>query len=215
MNTKILYVLVSSPGDIYLEQASLSVRSLRDHNPSSKAVLLTDRASFDAFGGRGVPGVDFASLFDEVIVEDLDPALSGMQRSRLLKTGMGLYVKGDFLYIDTDTIICRDLSEIDGCPYTLAACLDIHSPLPDHTHRDSIISLCRRVGFDAGGVSEYFNSGVILVRESPESRKFFTLWQENYLEGSKAAVYSDQPSFAKTNAALGNPIRRLDDSWNC
>lgn len=215
MNTKILYVLVSSPGDIYLEQASLSVRSLRDHNPSARVALLTDRTSFEGFRERGVPGVDFTGLFDEVTVEELDPSLSGMQRSRLLKTGMGLYVKGDFLYIDTDTIICRDLSGIDDCPYALAACLDIHSPLPDHTHRDSIISLCRRVGFDASGVTDYFNSGVILVRESEESRKFFSLWQGNYLEGSKAGVHSDQPSFARTNAALGNPFRRLDDSWNC
>ena len=215
MNTKILYVLVSSPGDIYLAQACLSVHSLRSHNPRIKVTLLTDSLSLDGFKGRGVPGEDFSSLFDEVVVKELDASLSGMQRSRLLKTGMRNYVDGDFLFIDTDTIICHSLEEADSLDLDLGACLDIHVPLSVHSHRDAILSLCRRIGFDAAGVEEYFNSGVMLVRDTEQNRRFFSLWQQNYLEGCKAGVYSDQPSLAKTNAMCGSPLKRLPDEWNC
>lgn len=211
---KILYVLVSSPGDIYLEQAALSVHSLRRHNPGIKVTLLTDRLSRDAFGGRGVKGEDFISLFDEVIVKELDASLSGMQRSRLLKTGMRNYVDGDFLYVDTDTLFCRQLPENEP-EVDFGACLDIHVPLSVHSHRDAILSLCRRIGFDASGVEEYFNSGVMLVRDNEQNRRFFSLWQQNYLEGCKAGVYSDQPSLAKTDAAFQGCISRLPDEWNC
>ena len=42
MKTKIVYVLVSSETDLYLEQAWLSLYSLRLHNPNAHVVILMD-----------------------------------------------------------------------------------------------------------------------------------------------------------------------------
>lgn len=42
MKTKIVYVLVSDEKDLYLEQAWLSVYSLRLHNPTAYVVVLMD-----------------------------------------------------------------------------------------------------------------------------------------------------------------------------
>ena len=41
MKTKILYVLVSSEADVYLEQALVSAYSARRHNPDAVLTLLS------------------------------------------------------------------------------------------------------------------------------------------------------------------------------
>ena len=43
MNTKIVYTLVSDDSDTYLEQALLSVYSLRIHNPRAIVELAVDQ----------------------------------------------------------------------------------------------------------------------------------------------------------------------------
>lgn len=211
MKTKILYVLVTTGEDIYAEQALLSVHSLRRREPEAFVTLLTDRLSRDVLAA----GEGRLACFDEVVVHDLDPALSPMTRSRLLKTGMRNYVDGDFLYIDTDTLICRPLRSIDEVDADLAACYDLHNPLEAHTHRDAIVSLCARIGFDVSAERDYFNGGVMLVRDTPATHAFFAAWQAFYREGARAGVHSDQPSLAQANAATGHPLRLLPDVWNC
>ena len=102
MRTKLLYILVSTPADVYLEQAYVSAASARRHNPEACLTLLTDMATESTLGSRGPQDAAFRALFDEVVVAQLDATLTPMQRSRLLKTGMRDYVKGDFLFIDAD-----------------------------------------------------------------------------------------------------------------
>ena len=211
MKTKVLYVLVTTGEDIYAEQALLSVHSLRRREPEAYVTLLTDRLSWNILASRE----GYLERFDDVVVRDLDPTFSPMTRSRLLKTGMRSYVDGDFLYIDTDTLICRPLRSIDEVDCDLAACQDLHNPLEAHTHRDAIVSLCRRIGFDVSAERDYFNGGVILVRDTPVSHAFFDFWQAFYREGAKAGVHSDQPSLARANASSGHPIQLLSDKWNC
>ena len=100
MKIKLLYILVSSPEDVYLEQAYVSATSARRRNPQAYLTLLTDTATEATLGSRGPQDEAFRALFDEVVVAPLDPSLPAMKRSRLLKTGMREYVKGDFLFID-------------------------------------------------------------------------------------------------------------------
>lgn len=213
MKTQLLYVLVSTPADVYLEQAFVSVSSARLRNPGARIVLLTDRATADGLAGRGVIGESFREMFDQMVVEDLDPGMSAMQRSRLLKTGMRKYVQGDFLYIDADTVVAWPLQDIDKVKAQLAACRDLHSPFAQHPHRGAILSMCRKIGFDAGNVREYFNSGVMLVRDTPGTHAFFEQWQKNYEASFAAGIRPDQMSLAQTNAK--GLIKLLPDAWNC
>lgn len=213
MKTQLLYVLVSSQADVYLEQAFVSVSSARLRNPGVRIVLLTDRTTADSLAERGVIGESFREMFDEIVVQDLDPSLSAMQRSRLLKTGMRNYVEGDFLYIDADTIVAWPLEGIDRVKAPLAACRDLHSPFALHPHREAIIHMCRRIGYDISAAPEYFNSGVMLVRDTPLTRQFFTDWQANYAASFAAGIRPDQLSLAKTNDK--GVIALLPDAWNC
>ena len=207
MKTQLLYILVSSPADVYLEQAFVSASSARLRNPSARMLLLAD-------SDTRIPA-QLEALFDEIPRVDFPSDVPPMKRSRLLKTGMRGYVEGDFLYIDADTVVARPLDDVDTIPAPLAACLDLHSSFPEHPHYQATVNMCKKLGFDAAGEKEYFNSGVMLVKDTPENHAFFKEWQKNYLAGYDAGVKPDQPSLAKTNAAQGHPVVRLEDAWNC
>lgn len=215
MKTKLLYILVSTRADVYLEQAFVSASSARRIHLEADIVLLTDRATAEGMDERGAIGKAFEKLFTSVVVAPLDPSLPGMLRSRLLKTGMRSYVEGDFLFIDADTVVARSLADIDAVEADLAACRDLHSPFAAHPHRGATIGLCRKLGFDVSGIPDYFNSGVMLVRDTPANHAFFEAWQQNYLAGYEKGVKPDQPSLAQTLVSEGVTMTLLKDEWNC
>ena len=207
MKTQLLYILVSSPADVYTEQVLVSATSARRRNPSAVMLLLTDSDTIVT------PALQ--SLFDRVIRQVFPADIPPMKRSRLLKTGMRSLVEGDFLFIDADTIVARPLDGIDAVEAPLAACPDLHSHFPEHPHYEATVNMCRKLGFDASRENWYFNSGVMLVKDTPENHAFFKAWQENYLAGYEAGIRPDQPSLAKTCAAFANPVALLPDQWNC
>ena len=213
MRTKLLYILVSGPADVYLEQAFVSAYSAARCNPDAQLVLLTDTATDNGWLKENPLALDFKALFSEVIVAPLDTELPAMQRSRLLKTGMREYVQGDFLFIDADTIVVRPLSGIDDFQADLAAVPDLHSPFAEHPHRRATLNMCRKLRYDASEDEYYYNSGVLLVRDTPANHSFFKQWQKNYLAGYKKGIRPDQPSLAKTLS--GKQMVRMPDSWNC
>ena len=213
MKTKLLYVLVSGPDDVYLEQAFVSASTAARHNPDTEIVLLTDQVTADGWLQENPLSALFRSLFSQIVVAPLDASFSAQKRSRLLKTGLREYVQGDLLYIDVDTLVARPLGSIDNFPAELAAAPDLHCRFVDHPHRQATLNICKKLGYDVSQAEYYFNGGVILVRDTPGNHRFFREWQENYLSGNAQGIYSDQPSLAKTNAS--GRIARLPDEWNC
>ena len=212
MKTKLLYILVSGPSDVYLEQAFVSASSCARHNPGASMTLLTDKATADGWLYGNPLSKAFTALFSEVLVAPLDPAIPAMKRSRLLKTGMREYVKGDFLFIDADTVIASPLDAVDSFKAELAAAPDLHSAFLEHPHSQATINMCRKLSYDPSGDEFYYNSGVLLVRDTDANHDFFREWQKNYLAGYEKGIRPDQPSLAKTNA--GRQIVRLPDVWN-
>ena len=110
MNTQILYVLVSSREDLFLEQMWASVYSLRRFHPKEKVIVLADSLTSQRINERASLKV----LITEVRVVDVPEHYNNMLRSRYIKTSMRNLVVGNFLYIDTDTIILAPLTEIES-----------------------------------------------------------------------------------------------------
>ena len=52
MKTKIIYVLVSNENDCYLEQALVSIYSLRLYNPDANLLLLVDEETSSIYNHR-------------------------------------------------------------------------------------------------------------------------------------------------------------------
>ena len=74
MKTQLLYILVSSPADVYTEQVLVSATSARRRNPSAVMLLLTDSDTIVT------PALQ--SLFDRVIRQDFPADIPPMKRSR-------------------------------------------------------------------------------------------------------------------------------------
>lgn len=213
MKIKIVYVLTSSPSDIYLEQAYVSMYSLKHHMPEAHIVMLTDSVTEKSFTGVRKTEIKYV---DEMVVLDIDAnKYNGQQRSRILKTSVRKHVKGDFLFIDCDTIITKPLYDIEGIDADIAACWDTHSLFKDNPYRGMCIEHAQLLGWNVEDEKEYFNSGVIYVKDSPIAHQFYELWNQNWLEGLAKGVRMDQPSFALTNHQMNHIIKVMPDVWNC
>lgn len=212
MKTKLLYVIVSNERDIYLEQGYVSMFSAKMQMPECHITILTDVKSSETFKGLRKEETKYA---DEIIAIDLDPNLPAQKRSRLLKTNARNYVDGDFLFIDCDTIIVKDLSSIDNNGSILSACWDTHSDFAHNPYRSYCIQHAKLLGIDISNEKVYFNSGVILVKDNEFTRNFYKRWNENYLKGYEKGVSMDQPALEVTNIEFDYPIQKLDPEWNC
>ena len=111
MKTKIVYVLASSQEDYFLEQCLISLKFLRKYNPEAYVVLVCDDTTESSLNGNRQ---DIKLLINELKSIQFERPVNKVERSRLMKVNLRKYVEGDFLYIDCDTIIVNDLSEIDN-----------------------------------------------------------------------------------------------------
>ena len=110
MKTKIVYVVTCSEKNTYLEQAMLSVYSARLHNPTAEIYVVTDKESADSITGKRS---EIKKYLTNILVFDTPKEFNAMKKSRFLKTNLRELIKGDFIYIDTDTVICQPLDEVD------------------------------------------------------------------------------------------------------
>lgn len=210
---RILYVLTSSERDVYLEQAYVSMCSVRHYNPTAHITLLIDQITAESFVGVRKQEIRYA---DEVVVVGLPRELDGQRRSRMLKTSARKHVKGDFLFIDCDTIVVQPLDDILDVDAEIAACYDSHCvDFKESPYYKGNVSMGLKLNMpEIVDEEHYFNSGVILVRDTELAHRFYEAWNANLLAGVEKGVFMDQPSFAKTDFQLGHVIKRLDDVWN-
>jgi len=210
---KYVYVLVSGEKDLYYEQALMSVYSLRLYMPNADVIILCDDRTAAGFIGKRTKLSEFASI----ISIPFDSGISNVERSRLIKTSIPVYVKGDFLYIDCDTVICDDLSCIEQFPYEIAGVLDGHVMLKDHIHQKYFLARDKKLGFSGTKVSGYnINGGLILAHDTQLMHDFFTQWNRvwKYSAYEKHDMH-DQSALNQANYLTGLKMQLLPGEWNC
>ncbi len=212
MKTKVLYVLVSNQEDVFLEQTYISIYSLRKHNPSVHVTILIDDVTDESLCGVRA---NILKLIDEKVVVNLDRKLTNKYKSRVLKTNMRNYVDGDFLYIDSDTIILSDLSEADTINESIAAVFELNRSIKDNPGWKSAAEPLERIGGHLDEKDDYYNSGIILAKDNEMIRDFFQSWYSTWIEGTKVNVFFDQPALGVVNQKYGNIIKQLSNDWNC
>jgi len=213
LKMKYLYVLTSTDKDIYSEQAFISITSLRIHNKKAFVSLLVDDKTDKNLEARKF---QIKEIVDEVIVKPFDETIKQHDRSRQLKTNMRNLVCGDFLFIDCDTIICKNLENIWSCEHNLAAIPDRHMNFNCLGLYKEICSSFKKISKNKIPIEKiYFNSGVLLVKECKENVIFFNKWNEFWNLCKQKNIFYDQVSLAFTNAYFKFPIAELDGTWNC
>ena len=203
---KYLYVLTSTPDDYYSEQVYLSAYTLKDSNPQAFLSLLTDRDTYLYLTNYFVK---LLVMFDECKVIDVS-FKDNFEKSRYLKTTMREHINGDFLYIDGDTIICDDLSEIENCEYDVAGVLANNQKTPPKN------TWTKRYAYLGYGEtpSDFFNGGLLYVKDTELAHDFFKEWNSKWTQCLNSGVKHDQPSLNKTNTDFGNIMGILPDKWN-
>ena len=207
-----LYILVSSSSDIYYEQFLLSVTSLRMVMPDAEVVLLCDTKTKAFLTGNRA---GYEPLVNKIITAEAPDGMNQIEVSRWVKTSMRRLVTGDFLFIDSDTIITEDISSIAGMGIEFGACLDKHSLLDTHSNRDRIIERDKKLGFTSYLGNRHINSGIIFCADTPETHRIFDRWHELWLFSNSKNIAIDQAAFNMAIHENSSSFTELDGIWNC
>lgn len=217
MNTQIVYVIVSSQNDIFLEELWASLFSLRHFHPEARVVVLADNPTAQRLNHPAFSLL--LSMITEIKIVDVPEDYNGLQRSRDIKTNVRNIVNGSYLYIDTDTIITAPLDGIDSFEITnIAMVPDGHcySVAENHIRFGSLAVMVKNI-FDADirDIPIYFNAGVQLVADNSLTREFFKKWHDNWQRAHNKGIDTDQQAYAYTDKCYGYITELLPDIYNC
>ena len=214
METQIVYVLASTEEDLYLEELWASLFSLRRYHPNDKVVVLVDEPTSKRIGK--FPSL--VSLISEIKVIPVPDDYSVKYRSREIKTSIRNLIDGDFLFIDTDTVITAPLDEVDNLSVqNIAMVPELHGPFSNHVSFDYVHRDMKRIfDVDVSDSLYWFNSGCMLVKDNQLTREFFHKWNDNWKHSAfNKGNASDQRALLRTDKSYGYIIECLPDVYNC
>lgn len=212
MTTQIVYVLVSSDKDLYLEEFWVSLFSLRIYHPEATVKVLVDKPTAIRIDERS----QLKSMISNVVVVDVPEHYSPKERSRQIKTMVRNVVDGPYLFIDTDTIICKPLGEIDKLSCDIAAVPDGHQPLANFPFNKGVYdNLATIWDSDVSDAKYWFNSGVMFVADNVRTHEFYRRWNENWTYSCFHKGNSqDQPALLQTDKEYRYFIKEIDGIYN-
>lgn len=218
MKTKIVYCLVSNSKDYYYEQLLISLCSLRKHNPDVTVEVVCDRDTYDTLKDNR------SGIYDcniKVNTVETPKEWGNWERSRYIKTNLRNLTKGDYLFVDTDTVICSSLECIDDIKYDVAAVRDSHveRPLPkitqcQHDTEFWIWGQAQKAKVDIEGLW-HNNSGVMYVKDTPKAYELYSKWADNYTKMLAHGAKVDQLPLLLSNHEMEDIIAPLDPRLNC
>lgn len=213
MKTKLVYVLTCGEEGTYIEQALISAYSARYHNPDAHIVLIVDDKTNELLVGKRAEVLEYVT---EKVVVDLPDDMLMRERSRYIKTSVRELISGDFLFIDSDTIVCGSLSDIDECDYNVGAVLDTHLSVNNYPAylKSYLKSRLDIINVDVETVRYYFSSGVMYVKDNEFSHSLYKKWHELWYGGLSNGFIGDQPYLLKADLKLGNVIKEIPGVWN-
>ena len=210
MNTQIIYTLISSEKDCFLEELWVSLYSLRQFHPEATVKVLMDEPT-KVYVQR-FPKL--CSMITEIVVVPVPENYNAKQRSRVIKTTVRNVITGAYFFIDTDTVICKPLSDIDSLTCDIAAVPDGHLPLSEclFPPTDGVNKMFNTNVSDS---KYWFNSGVMYVADNDRMRQFYKRWNENWTYSCfEKGNSQDQPALLATDKEFGYTIQRLPDIYN-
>lgn len=218
MKTKIVYCLVSNVSDYYYEQLLISVSSLRRYNPDAEVEVVCDHDTFSTLTGSRT-GIFAYGVRPNVV--ETPREWGNWERSRFIKTNLRNLTKGDFLFVDTDTVVCSSLESIDDISCEIAAVRDSHveRPLPAqgkcrHETEEWIWGQARKAKVNIEGLW-HNNSGVMYVKETAKAYELYAKWAAYYEKILAHGAKVDQLPLLLANHDMNDIISPLDPRLNC
>lgn len=210
MKATIVYVLVSSDKDLYLEELWVSLFSLRLFHPTVSVKVLADAPT----AKRILQKKTLAEMITEIVTVSVPEQYSPKQRSRQIKTTIREIIEGDYLFIDTDTVITKPLDDITNSEGDILAVPDGHLPLSECLF-PPLTAVKNIFNDDCSDSKHWYNSGVMLVRDNELTHQFYKRWNENWTYSCfEKGNSQDQPSLLKTDKEFGYIIKELPGIYN-
>lgn len=207
---KLVYCLTSTPEDLYYEQALVSIHTARFHNPESEIILIVDSdTNASLIGNRS--GLD-SYISEKIVIAVPEKYASNVAKSRYLKLHVRSFVSGTLLFVDTDTIIVSPINEPVDFESEMGMVLDRHQK--KRKLADKTFTVFKLLGYSSPSWTDYHNSGVIYMKDSPQTHEFYEQWFLTWEKCFEKGYFVDQPSLADTEKKLGL-IKTLSGEWNC
>jgi lipopolysaccharide biosynthesis glycosyltransferase len=207
---KIAYAVTTGGRDIYSSMALISASTVRLSNPQAEIVVVCDQESFEKMKSVRDRLLDVA---DKVIPLEVAKGSAAM-RSRFVKTSLGAVIERPFLFLDSDTVVRKDLSGIFNSTADVAAARN-------HSRSNLPEQLC---GWDVetfekmawpGPTKDHLNSGVIFYAGNQACRAFAERWHRLWQQGCAAmGGHRDQAAFNHALRAAGLNWEVLPDHFN-
>ena len=216
MIPQIVYVLVANEKNLYLEEMWVSIFSLRRHHPEATVKVLVDMETKEYLSRFP----QLTSMIDETVVVQTPAGYNAKQRSRQIKTTIRNVLKGDYIFIDTDTVICKPLDGIVEDIRELKDFRGIAAVREGHvTMKDTLFpptgTVKRIFDIDISQSPLMTNSGVMFVADIPFTHEFYKRWNENWKRSCfEKGNSQDQPSLYATDCQYGYVIRELSGIYN-
>lgn len=213
MKTKIVYVLTSTGNDIFIEQAYMSIWSCKYYNPGAEVYIVADEDSLHHI--ENYPAL--CESVSDIITLPFDDSVSKADRSRSLKTSLRKLIKGNFLYVDGDTIFCDSLDELDNIDYEIGMVENVHAVSVYKSHFGDITATRSILIFNVLPPlnAKFYNGGVIYAKDSEIVYNFFDEWHNNWLySNKKTGLLYDQPALFQTFLKFKDYIKSLDGIYN-
>lgn len=212
-----VYVIVNSPGDYIIEQAMVSMHSLRMYNPEAHITAVMDADTLGFLKGKRAK---IKKYINNIVASQVSEEMTAVQKSRFLKTSLRKLIKGDFLFLDTDTVVTDSLSEIPEMQYDVAQVLDMNCENFNRDNPDPMIDgylkITGRDILKETDIDQYFNSGVIFSQDTEIAHEFYNRWHQLWIKDSmERGFHKDQVAEWVANSQMGNIIHELDAKYNC
>jgi hypothetical protein len=210
MSIKVCYVVTCSEWDMYTKMLYISASAVRRLYPAAQVVLVTDTAGASFARRKDYP---LFGLLTEVMEASDAIGSDPLVRSRYLKTSLRQRVNGDFLFLDADTLPIRPFEQILQLGGAMAAADDRNRDYPYPHVPPHIKPHYRSLGWRLD-VDRYYNTGVLLFRDTSECHKLCDEWHRRWRHSAEQGVYYDQPAYNSAVNELGISVSTLQTRFN-
>jgi len=208
MSYSCCYVLTDNKDLKYFNQMMISLSSLRYTGFKGSVYVVTDNETALLINPRHS---ELSDLSVEIIVVEVENRFTEKEKSRYLKTSLRKYIRGDTLFLDTDTIFV-------SCPPEwisdddIAMAYDLNGLKDYNSWHKKVFDQCGFV-YQKGQI--IFNSGVIWMRDTEYVHSVFEKWHSFWKELLiRYKMPNDQASLNYLCKNGEITIERLDDRFN-
>ena len=210
---KVVYVIIDDEKLKYVAQLVLSLLSLQHWMPELPVEIVTDAATYhEITTGKLKQYFKDGVAFKVVPIPEI---YDKKQKSRFLKTSLREIVEGDYLFLDTDTVVCRPFP-VPVAKAELALALDLNAYPQEHFRLDGMDYCYAQSGIQKPALDCFYNSGVMLVKDTEYTHQVYALWHSQWrMLVEKGFACLDQPPLHKVVQEHKLAIAILEDVWNC